>query len=113
MIYPKNPLGGLMLLLGAALVQIPAVSQASTASSGGVILKGSGKASGQKWHPEVHLDCSAFRANGDGSWTSLRTTKVGSVSISSGGTFHPGVSLGGVDLGGELGERCKRGVKAN
>jgi len=60
---------------------------------------------------KVAVDCGAFKANSDGSWTSTRPTKVGSVSMTAGGTFFPGVKLGGVDLGGQLDQQCRSSRK--
>jgi hypothetical protein len=56
---------------------------------------------------KVAVECSAFKANSNGSWTSIRPTKVGSVSMSAGGTFFPGVKLEGVDLGAQLNQQCR------
>jgi len=56
---------------------------------------------------KVAVDCGAFKANSNGSWTSTRATKVGSVSMSAGGTFFPGVTLGGVDLAAQLDRQCR------
>lgn len=56
---------------------------------------------------KVPVECSAFKANSNGSWTSIRATKVGSVSMSAGGTFFPGVKLGGIDLGAQLNQQCR------
>ena len=56
----------------------------------------------------VHMECAAFRSNANGSWTSVRTTKVGSVSISDGGTFFPGVRLGGTDVAAQLTAQCRK-----
>lgn len=61
----------------------------------------------------VAVECPAFKANKDGSWTSIRSTKVGTVSISSGGTFFPGVQLDGVDLGAQLNAQCRQAAKAD
>jgi len=56
----------------------------------------------------VRMDCAAFRANKDGSWTSVRATRIGRTSLTAGGTFFPGVQLGGIDVGAELGRQCVR-----
>ena len=53
------------------------------------------------------VDCAAFQKNADGSWTSVKDTKVGKVAMSSGGTFLPGVKLDGVDVGASLDAKCK------
>jgi hypothetical protein len=59
--------------------------------------------------PVVAMDCKAFRANRDGSWTSIAPTKVGKTSMSAGGTFFPGVRLGEVDVASQLTKQCGRG----
>ena len=81
------------------------------AAAQGVTLSGTATGKPTRRHPEVHLECAAFRPNNDGSWTSLRPTQVGTVSISAGGTFHAGVTLGGIDLGAELRDRCPGSAK--
>jgi len=53
------------------------------------------------------VECAAFKKNPDGSWTSVRDTKVGAVRMSSGGTFFPGVKLDGVDVGASLNAKCQ------
>jgi hypothetical protein len=56
--------------------------------------------------PSTPMECAAFKSNADGSWTSIRTTRVGSVTLSGGGTFAKGVQLNGVDVGGQLNSQC-------
>jgi hypothetical protein len=56
---------------------------------------------------KVAVECSAFKANPNGSWTSIRSTKVGSVSMSAGGTFFPGVTIEGIDIGANLDQQCR------
>ena len=74
----------------------------------GVTMSGSdGSHHAHRAAAKVPVDCSAFKANANGSWTSTHPTKVGSVSITAGGTFFPGVTLGGVDLGAQLDQQCR------
>lgn len=56
---------------------------------------------------KVAMECSAFKANANGSWTSTRATKIGSVSLGAGGTFFPGVTVGDVDIGAQLNQQCR------
>ncbi len=56
---------------------------------------------------KIPVECGAFKANANGSWTSTRRTKVGSVAMSAGGTFFPGVTLNGVDVAGQLDQQCR------
>ncbi|MET0308676.1 MAG: hypothetical protein ABW023_08215 [Sphingomonas sp.] len=73
----------------------------------GVTMSGSEPAATGHPQKSVPVDCHAFRANKNGSWTSIRSTKVGGVSMSAGGTFFPGLRLGDVDLAAQLNAQCK------
>ena len=77
------------------------------ATQTGVTMSGSQPAKSHHG-PAVAVDCKAFRANKNGSWTSIRATKVGTVSMSAGGTFFPGVRLGEVDVASQLKAQCSR-----
>ena len=79
-------------------------------ASAGVIIGSPAPYSDQAFQAQmkVTLNCSAFRANQNGSWTSIKPTRAGMVSISTGGTFFPGVKLDGIDLGAQLKGQCRR-----
>lgn len=85
---------------------------AATAASQGVSMSGTTHAPHPKGAGAATLDCGAFRANKDGSWTAIRPTTVGSVTMTKGGTFFPGVQLDGVDVGAHLDTSCRDLKKA-
>jgi hypothetical protein len=77
------------------------------ASSQGVTMSSKEKQSASAHVATSSVECAAFKKNPDGSWTSVRDTKVGAVRMSSGGTFFPGVKLDGVDVGASLNAKCQ------
>jgi hypothetical protein len=77
------------------------------AATQGVTMSGKDKQSASAHVATSSVECAAFRKNPDGSWTSVRDTKVGAVQMSSGGTFFPGVKLDGVDVGASLNAKCQ------
>lgn len=80
---------------------------AATAASQGVTMSGTTDASHPKGAIAAIVDCGAFKANKDGSWTSVRPTTIGSVTMTEGGTFFPGVQLEGVDVVASLDSACR------
>lgn len=51
------------------------------AASTGVTIGAAGHPAASTPPTAVAVECAAFKANRDGSWTSVRSTKVGTVSI--------------------------------
>jgi len=80
------------------------------ATSQGVTMSGNEKAKTASHAATAAVECPAFKKNADGSWTSIRNTKVGAVAMSAGGTFFPGVKLDGVDVGASLDAKCGVGT---
>jgi hypothetical protein len=77
------------------------------AATQGVTMSGKDKQNAPAHVATSPVKCAAFRKNPDGSWTSVRDTKIAAVHMSSGGTFFPGVQLDGVDVGASLNAKCK------
>jgi hypothetical protein len=96
---PDQPLltGHRMFILSLAIAQ-----------STGVTMSGGGKPGNAAHVAPVSLECSAFKKNLDGSWTSVRSSRIGLVSISANGTFFPGVKLNGADIGASLNAECRK-----
>lgn len=90
-----------MILLALALA-----SPGVTVSSSGVTMSGTDHAKAGAHAAVATVECRAFRKNADGSWTSIKTSKAGSVSISAGVTLSAGVTVDGVDIGESLDESC-------
>lgn len=52
------------------------------------------------------LSCSDFQHNPDRSWSVLRPTVVGGVTMAKGAILSPGSFTNGVDFAADLGARC-------
>jgi hypothetical protein len=90
-----------MIFLALALI-----SPGVTVSSTGVTMSSTDHPKAGTHAALATVECGAFRRNPDGSWTSIRTSKAGSVSISAGATLSAGVTVDGVDIGESLDATC-------
>jgi hypothetical protein len=56
---------------------------------------------------DLHLSCSDFKHNRDGSWSPLHPVQVGADKMVPGASFREGVAMSGVDVGALLNQECK------
>ena len=56
---------------------------------------------------DLHLSCSDFKHNPDGSWSPLHPVQVGEDKMVPGASFREGVAMSGVDVGALLNQECK------
>jgi hypothetical protein len=56
---------------------------------------------------DLHLSCSDFKHNPDGSWSALHPVQVGADKMPPGVAFREGVAISGVDVGALLNQECK------
>lgn len=73
-----------------------------------------GGALAQPKHPQVEVDCSAFRRNADGSWTTLKEATIqaggSSMNFEGGTTIDSGaITFGDTDLATLLDRHCLSG----
>jgi hypothetical protein len=90
-----------MILLALALL-----TSGVTVSSTGITMSSADQPKAGTHAAIATVECRAFRKNADGSWTSIKASKAGSVSISAGVTVSAGVTIDGVDIGQSLNETC-------
>jgi hypothetical protein len=55
---------------------------------------------------DLHLSCSDFRHNKDGSWSPLHPVQLGGVQLKTGVAINRGGAHGGVDLASLLNNEC-------
>jgi hypothetical protein len=55
---------------------------------------------------DLHLSCSDFTHNKDGSWSPLHPVQLGGVQLKTGAAISRGAAFGGVDLHALLNDEC-------
>jgi lipid-binding SYLF domain-containing protein len=95
------------------LVALALIAPGVTVSSTGVTMSSTDRPKAGTHAAVAKVECGAFRKNADGSWTSVKASKAGSVSISAGVTLSAGVTVDGVDIGESLDATCSQATKSS